>query len=151
VTPFDREDIHGLARALDDVVDLIDGRARVTGRVAVDLVFVDAMTVDATHSKTAMAERLQLSEDGAITILGILDTSTGKLTEPVEFISRGFVHDNDWIHGATRWIDDAMRTANKVKTIEGPELEELFTQSVTRWMQRKYRRSPVITSVVVDA
>ncbi len=133
------------------VVDLIDGRARVTGRVAVDLVFVDAMTVDATHSKTAMAERLQLSEDGAITILGILDTSTGKLTEPVEFISRGFVHDNDWIHGATRSIDDAMRTANKVKTIEGPELEELFTQSVTRWMQRKYRRSPVITSVVVDA
>lgn len=28
VTPFDREDIHGLARALDDVVDLIDGAAR---------------------------------------------------------------------------------------------------------------------------
>ena len=24
-------------------------------------------------------------------------------------------------------------------------------QSVTQWMQRKYRRSPVITSVVVDA
>ena len=133
------------------VVDLIDGRARITGRVAVDLVFVDGMTVGATHSKTAMAERLQLSEDGAITILGILDTRTGRLTEPVEFISRGFVHDNDWIHGATKSIDDAMRTANKVKTVEGPELEELFTQSVTRWMQRKYRRSPVITSVVVDA
>jgi len=30
VTPFDREDIHGLARALDDVVDLIDGAARRT-------------------------------------------------------------------------------------------------------------------------
>jgi ribonuclease J len=133
------------------VVDLIDGRARITGRVAVDLVFVDGMTVGATHSKTAMAERLQLSEDGAITILGILDTRTGRLTEPVEFISRGFVHDHDWIHGATKSIDDAMRTANKVKTVEGPELEELFTQSVTRWMQRKYRRSPVITSVVVDA
>src|SRR6185295_10539117 len=28
VTPFDREDIHELARALDDVVDLIDGAAR---------------------------------------------------------------------------------------------------------------------------
>lgn len=30
VTPFDREDIHELARALDDVVDLIDGAARRT-------------------------------------------------------------------------------------------------------------------------
>lgn len=28
VTPFDREDIHTLARALDDVVDLVDGAAR---------------------------------------------------------------------------------------------------------------------------
>ena len=30
VTPFDREDIHELARALDDVVDLIVGGARRT-------------------------------------------------------------------------------------------------------------------------
>jgi predicted phosphate transport protein (TIGR00153 family) len=28
VTPFDREDIHGLASELDDVVDLLDGTAR---------------------------------------------------------------------------------------------------------------------------
>ena len=132
------------------VVDLIDGQARIAGRVPVDLVLVDGMNVGAGTTK-ALADRLQLSEDGAITILGILDVKTGRLTEPVEFIARGFVPDREWTTAATKAIDDAMRVANKVKIVDGPELEELFTRSVTKWMQRKYRRSPVITAVVVDA
>ncbi|TFB49887.1 ribonuclease J [Cryobacterium tagatosivorans] len=137
------------------VVDLIDGKARITGRVPVELVFVDGMTVggeDAQKvSQEAMAHRVKLAEEGAITILGILNTKTGLLAEPVEFISRGFVHDAEWVRGATKAIDDAMRVANKIKLVDGPALEHIFTDSVTRWMQRKYRRHPVITSIVVDA
>ncbi|HSP51272.1 MAG TPA: ribonuclease J, partial [Cryobacterium sp.] len=133
------------------VVDLVDGVAKVTGRVAAELVFVHGMTVGGGGSEEALADRVQLSNDGAVTILGILDTRTGLLTEPVEFIARGFVQDNEWIQGATKSIDDALRAANKVKIVNGAELEDIFTQSLTRWMQRKYRRIPVITSVVVDA
>ncbi|WP_370255551.1 ribonuclease J [Cryobacterium sp. Sr8] len=137
------------------VVDLIDGKARITGRVPVELVFVDGMTVggeDAQKaSQEAMAHRVKLAEEGAITILGILNTKTGLLAEPVEFISRGFVHDAEWVRGATKAIDDAMRAANKIKIVDGPALEHIFSDSVTRWMQRKYRRHPVITSIVVDA
>ncbi|SDK34213.1 ribonuclease J [Cryobacterium psychrotolerans] len=137
------------------VVDLIDGKARITGRVPVELVFVDGMTVggeDAQKvSQEAMAHRVKLAEEGAITILGILNTKTGLLAEPVEFISRGFVHDAEWVRGATKAIDDAMRVANKIKIVDGPALEHIFSDSVTRWMQRKYRRHPVITSIVVDA
>jgi predicted phosphate transport protein (TIGR00153 family) len=47
VTPFDREDIHELAGALDDVVDLIDGAAR---RAAI------------FHIKVARPHGVQLSE-----------------------------------------------------------------------------------------
>jgi len=43
--------------------------------------------------RAAPAHRVKLAEEGAITILGILNTKTGLLAEPVEFISRGFVHD----------------------------------------------------------
>ena len=137
------------------VVDLIDGKARITGRVPVELVFVDGMTVggeDAQKvSQEAMAHRVKLAEEGAITILGILNTKTGLLAEPVEFISRGFVHDAEWVRGATKAIDDAMKAANKIKLVDGPALEHIFADSVTRWMQRKYRRHPVITAIVVDA
>ncbi|WP_255576681.1 ribonuclease J [Cryobacterium sp. 1639] len=133
------------------VVDLVDGVAKVTGRVAAELVFVDGMTVGGEGADKALADRLQLSNDGAVTILGILDTDTGKLAEPVEFISRGFVHDSEWVAGATKAINDAMAVANKSSRVDGRAAEEIFTASVSRWMQRKYRRMPVITSVVVDA
>lgn len=133
------------------VVDLVDGVAKVTGRVAAELVFVDGMTVGGYGAEKALADRLQLSNDGAVTILGILDTDTGTLAEPVEFISRGFVHDSDWVAGATKAITDALATANASSRVDGPAAEEIFTTSVSRWMQRKYRRIPVITSIVVDA
>ena len=133
------------------VVDLVDGVAKVTGRVAAELVFVDGMTVGGDGAEKALADRLQLSNDGAVTILGILDTDTGTLAEPVEFISRGFVHDSDWVAGATKAITDALAAANASSRVDGPAAEEIFTTSVSRWMQRKYRRIPVITSIVVDA
>ncbi|TDW29039.1 ribonuclease J [Cryobacterium psychrophilum] len=132
------------------VVDLVDGRASITGRVVADYVFVDGMTVGGA-SEAAMEDRRRLAEDGTITILGILNAKTGLLSEPVEFLARGFVHDDEWVRGATKVIDEAMKVANRVKTVNGAELEELFTSSVSRWMQRKYRRSPLITAVVVDA
>jgi ribonuclease J len=133
------------------VIDLIDGVAKVVGQVAAELVFVDGMTVGGDGAEKALADRLQLSNDGAVTILGILNTDTGKLAEPVEFISRGFVHDSDWVVGATKAITDALAVANKSSRVDGRAAEEIFTSSVSRWMQRKYRRIPVITSIVVDA
>ena len=53
--------------------------------------------------------------------------------------------------GTVKAIDEALLAANRTKKVIGAELEVLITRTVNRWMQRRYRRSPVITSVVVDA
>ena len=132
------------------VVDLVDGLATVAGRVPADYVFLDGMSIGRA-SKEALDDRRRLSEEGAITVLGILDTATGSLAEPVEFFARGFAHDDDWVRGVTKAIDEALLAANRTKKVIGAELEVLITRTVNRWMQRRYRRSPVITSVVVDA
>lgn len=132
------------------VVDLVDGRATVVGRVPADYVLVDGMTVGGDAAE-AMEDRRLLAEDGAITILGILNIETGRLSEPVEFISRGFNHDAGWAANAAQVIDEAMVAATRNNALDGAALERIFSESVTRWMQRKYRRNPVITAVVVDA
>jgi len=132
------------------VVDLVDGRASIVGKVKADLVFVDGMSIGVA-SEEALSDRRMLAEDGTITILGILDTKTGLLAEPIEFFARGFAHDDEWIRGATKAIDDAMSAANETKKVDGAALELLLTRTMNRWMQRKYRRTPVITSIVVDA
>jgi ribonuclease J len=132
------------------VVDLVDGRATVTGRVPAPYVYVDGMSVGKASAE-AMEDRRRLAEDGTITILGILDTATGLLTEPIDFFARGFVQDGDWIRDASKVIDDAMDAANKNKILTGQQLEDLLTRTISRWSQRRYRRSPVITSIVIDA
>ena len=132
------------------VVDLVDGRATVSGRVPAPYVFVDGMSVGGASTE-AMEDRRRLAEDGTITILGILDTTTGLLTEPIDFFARGFVQDGDWIRDASKVIEDAMDAANKNKTLTGQQLEDLLTRTISRWSQRRYRRSPVITSIVIDA
>ena len=130
------------------VIDLIDRQARITGRVPAGMVFVDGVTVGGA-SEDALNERRRLAEDGGITILAILDTSTGALTEPVEFFAHGLVHSDDWTKDATASINDAIAKANKSKLLDAPALERLMTSTVARRMQRRYRSNPVITSIVV--
>jgi ribonuclease J len=133
-------------------VDLVDGKASITGRVAAGYVFVDGMLLAVgAASAEALTDRQKLAEDGAITILGILDTRTGTLAEPIEFFVRGFAHDDDWIRGATKAIDDAIKEANERKMLDGHALEILLARTMNRWMLRRYRRSPVFTIIVVDA
>ena len=76
------------------VVDLVDGQAKVTGKVAAGLVYVDGMTVGGA-TEASLKDRRTLGEEGFITIVALVDADTGKLTEPPEFLARGFVHDDN--------------------------------------------------------
>lgn len=130
-------------------VDLVKGRATITGRVPAGMVFVDGMTIG-EESEEAMNERRRLAEDGGITVLAILDTKTGRLAEPVEFFAHGLVHAKEWTNDVTRSIDQAVTQANKNKTLDATELEQLLTRTVARFMERRFRSKPVITSIVVS-
>ncbi|MEX1078109.1 MAG: ribonuclease J [Homoserinimonas sp.] len=130
------------------VIDLVNGHASITGRVPAGLVFVDGTTVGGA-SEDALNERRRLAEDGGITILAILDTNTGALAEPVEFFAHGLVHSDEWTTEVAKSIEEAVAKANKKKLMDAPDLERLMTSTVARWMQRRYRSRPVITSVVV--
>ena len=72
------------------VVDLVDGVARVTGKVDCGYVFVDGSSVgDITES--ALKDRRILGDEGFITVMVVMDSSTGKLAAGPEIHARGFV------------------------------------------------------------
>ena len=58
------------------VIDLVDGRATITGTVPAGLVYVDAMTVGGTTEETLHARRT-LAEEGVVTVVCIVDPDTG--------------------------------------------------------------------------
>jgi ribonuclease J len=131
-------------------VDLVGGKASVSGRVQAELVFVNGTSIGAAPAK-ALEDRRILAEDGAITVLAILNTDTGELTDPIEFFPRGFAHDDDWETAAAKAIETAATSANASSRLTGDVLERLIVKTMTNTLQRRHRSAPVITAIAVDA
>ncbi|MDQ6754006.1 MAG: ribonuclease J [Actinomycetota bacterium] len=130
------------------VVDLQNGKAAITGKVAAGFVFVDGQTVGGA-TEESLEDRRRLGEEGLITVLAIVDPNTGRLAENPEFFVRGFVHEPDSFMPAVQAMEKALNTLPRNHTV--PQVESLIETTVERWMQRTYRRKPVITAIVVDA
>ena len=132
------------------VVDLVDGRAKITGKVPAGYVYVDAQTVGGV-TESALRDRRTLAEEGVVTILAIVDADTGRLAEPPDFLVRGFVHEDDAFDGAIKVIEKTLARAASEGIGDAHQLEQMLTRDVGRWSQRAFRRRPMIIPLVIDA
>jgi len=132
------------------VLDLIDGKVSVTGRVPAGLVYVDGMTVG-TVTEESLSDRRALAEDGVVTIVTLIDPNTGKLSEEPDFLTRGFVHDAASFDAVVPVIKEALAKAATDGVRDFGELERLIDRAVSRWFQRTSRRAPVIIPIVIEA
>ena len=132
------------------VVDLVDGRARITGKVPAGYVFVDGTTVGGA-TETSLKDRRALAEGGFITIVLLVDADTGKLSEPPDFLARGFAHDEATFATVTPIIERTLGKAAEEGIGDRHQLEQLVHRAVSRWARDAYRRSPVILPVIIDA
>src|SRR5918996_4857232 len=74
------------------VVDLVDGVASVTGKVAVGYVFVDGTSIgDITESE--LKDRRILGEEGFISVIVVVDSVAGKVSAGPEIHARGHAWD----------------------------------------------------------
>jgi ribonuclease J len=131
-------------------VDLVNGRAKVSGRVEAGLVYVDGHTVGKVTEET-LRERTMLQEGGAITIVALVDADSNQLAEPLEFITKGFIQDKQIFKAAAEKVKHALAKPGtaEIEDLEG--IEKLISDTVARHLDRTYRRSPMITTVVIDA
>src|SRR6478736_2156221 len=70
------------------VVDLVNGQATITGAVPCGYVYVDGLTVGEV-TETSLKDRRILGDEGFISIVIVVDSTTGKLTAGPEFQARG--------------------------------------------------------------
>ena len=132
------------------VIDLVDGRASITGSVPAGLVYVDAMTVGGATEESLHVRRT-LAEEGVITIVCIVDPDTGQLTEKPDFLAHGFEPDAIDFDTAVPPIQKALTSAAKENIQDLEQIEELVRRAVSAWAHRQHRRSPLIIPVIVDA
>jgi ribonuclease J len=132
------------------VIDLVDGRPRITGTVPAGLVYVDAMTVGGTTEETLHVRRT-LAEEGVVTIVCIIDPDTGRLTEDPDYLAHGFPPEVMDFSAATPAIQTALTKAAKDGIEDLDQIEDLVRRAASNWAHRTHRRSPLIIPVIVDA
>jgi len=131
------------------VVDLVDGRASVVGKVPCGYVYVDGSSVgDVTDA--SLKDRRILRDEGFISVVVVVDSVTGKVSGGPEIHARGFAEDDSVFEAVRPLIEDALATAASEGIGDTHQLQQLVRRVVGRWVSDTYRRRPMIIPLVVE-
>ena len=132
------------------VVDLVDGRARIAGKVECGYVFVDGSSVgDVTE--TSLKDRRILGEEGFISVIVVIDSVSGKVASGPEIHARGFGEDDSVFDAIKQPIIDALDAALREGVDDPHQLQQNVRRVVGRWVNNTHRRRPMIIPVVIEA
>jgi ribonuclease J len=131
------------------VVDLVDGRAAITGAVPAGYVYVDGLSVgDVTEA--ALKDRRILGDEGFVSIVVAVDSTTGKLLGGPEIHARGSGIDDESFDAVIPRIEEVLQDAATSGINDLHQLRQLVRRATGRWVNEAYGRRPMIIPVVVD-
>ncbi|HEX7266227.1 MAG TPA: RNase J family beta-CASP ribonuclease, partial [Streptosporangiaceae bacterium] len=100
--------------------------------------------------ETSLKDRRILGEEGFISIVIVVDSTTGKLAAGPEIHARGSGIDDAAFGDVTPRIDDALAKAAADGINDPYQLGQLVRRTVGRWVNENYRRRPMIIPVVIQ-
>jgi ribonuclease J len=130
------------------VVDLVDGKARITGRVEVGRVYVDGLAVGDIGEST-LGDRLTLGESGFISITLAVEAATGRAVAPPTVSGRGFSDDPKALDAVVPLIEAELSRAEAEGISDPHRIAQGVRRVVGRWVSDNYRRRPMIVPTVL--
>jgi ribonuclease J len=131
------------------VVDLVDGQASVTGAVPCGYVYVDGLTVgEVTESQ--LKDRRILGEEGFVSVIIVVDASSGKMVAGPEIHARGSGIDEVAFGEVLPKIEEALALAAADGISDAHQISQLARRIVGKWVSDNYRRRPMIIPVVIQ-
>ena len=131
------------------VVDLVDGRGPIVGKIPVGYVYVDGLEVG-DIGDTTLKDRRILGEDGFLSILVAVDLDAGKVVFGPEITARGFSDDPAALDPITAELIEVVEKALADGTRDADALQHLVRRTVGRWVDREYRRRPMLVPTVIE-
>jgi ribonuclease J len=131
------------------VVDLVDGLARITGKIHVGYVYVDGLEVGDIGDATLKDRRI-LGEEGFLSILVAVDVDAGKVVYGPEITARGFTDDKSAFDPILAELVTVVERAVADGTRDSDALAHIVRRTVGRWVDREYRRRPMLMPMVVE-
>ncbi|MDX5458032.1 ribonuclease J [Micromonospora tulbaghiae] len=132
-----------------DVVDLVEGRASVVGRVKSRYVYVDGLAVGDV-SESLLTERRILGDGGFIATTVVVDSVTGKVVAGPTVSAKGFSEDPAAFNPVIPLVTEALNRAAADGITDPHQLQQIVRRTVGRWVNDAYRRRPMIVPTVVE-
>ncbi|KRV51065.1 ribonuclease [Wenjunlia vitaminophila] len=131
------------------VVDLVDGVAKISGKVQAGYVYVDGLSVgDVTEA--SLKDRRILGEEGIVSVFVVVDSTTGKVVGGPHVQARGSGIDDEAFGAVIPKIEEALATAASNAVAEPHQLQQMMRRAIGKWVSDTYRRRPMILPVVVE-
>ena len=131
------------------VVDLVDGAARITGAVPCGYLYVDGTSVgDITEA--SLQDRRILGSEGFISVLVVVDSSSGKVVGGPEIHARGFTDDESVFQDVAPLVVSRLEEAGRDGVTDAHQLQQIMRRTVGKWVSDSHRRRPMIVPVVIE-
>jgi ribonuclease J len=132
------------------VVDLVHGQARVVGAVPSGYVYVDGLTVGEV-TEAQLKDRRILGDEGFVSVVIVVDASSGKMVAGPEIHARGSGIDDAAFGEVLPKIEEALALAAADGITDAHQISQLARRIVGKWVSDNYRRRPMIIPVVIQA
>jgi len=132
------------------VLDLRDGIVRKVGQLDLGYVYVDGSTVGEI-TEADLKDRRTLAEEGFISIIIVVDASTGKVIVGPEIHAKGFAEDAAVFDAVLPKIASALEEAAHNGVRDPYALQQIVRRTVGRWVNVSFRRRPMIVPLVIEA
>jgi ribonuclease J len=132
------------------VVDMRDGVVRTVGQLDLGFVYVDGATVGEV-TDADLKDRRILSEEGFISIIVVVDAGTGRIIVGPEIHAKGFAEDDAVFDEVKPAIAAALTDAARNGVRDTHALSQAVRRVVGQWVNKGYRRRPMIVPVVIEA
>ncbi len=132
------------------VYDLRDGEVRVVGQLDLGFVYVDGTTVGSI-TDADLKDRRILAEEGFISVIIVVDASTGRIIVGPEIHARGFAEDDAVFDEVKPKISAALVEAAQNGVRDSHALQQVVRRTVGTWVNRRLRRRPMLVPLVIEA
>ncbi|MGW6174829.1 ribonuclease J [Arthrobacter sp. NPDC055138] len=133
------------------VIDLKDGIARIVGQIECGYVYVDGSSIGEI-TDADLKDRRILGEEGFISVITVVNRSTGQIVSGPEIHARGFAEDDSVFDDIKPKIISALEEAVVNNTDHTTyQLQQVVRRVIGTWVNKRHRRRPMIVPVVLEA
>lgn len=134
-----------------DVIELTSDSCRIVDEVTAGRVFVDGR-IDSEIENIVLHDRQQLSQDGMMIPIVVLDGHTGKLIAGPDIVSRGVVYvdrSEELLNEAKQIVINSLNGLNLEEKNDSVIVQDEIRTGLRKFFSKRLSRRPIVLSVVM--